>query len=86
MNLMDRTTFQSTCGQFSLSPGERAGVRASLKTILRFMERRKAELEFDQFNRQRRRLEDAQADAQFAREVEDLAEKAKHLKRPKGKK
>ena len=42
--------------------------------------RRKAELEFDQFDRQRRQLEDAQADAQFALEVENLAKKAKQLK------
>jgi hypothetical protein len=48
--------------------------------------KRKAELEFDKFDRQRRRLEDAQADAQFAREVEDLAKKVKQLKPPKRKK
>jgi hypothetical protein len=48
--------------------------------------KRKAELEFDKFDRQRRRLEDAQADAQFAREVEDLAKKVKRLKPPKRKK
>ncbi len=48
--------------------------------------KRKAELEFDKFDRQRRRVEDAQADAQFAREVEDLAKKAKQLKPPKRKK
>jgi hypothetical protein len=47
--------------------------------------KRKAELEFDQFDRQRRRLEDAQADAQFAREVEDLAKQAKQLKPPRRK-
>jgi hypothetical protein len=45
-----------------------------------------AELEFDKFDRQRRRVEDAQADAQFAQEVEDLAEKVKQLKPPKRKK
>lgn len=48
--------------------------------------KRKAELEFDQFDRQRRQLEDAQADAQFAQEVENLAKKAKQLKPPKRKK
>jgi len=48
--------------------------------------KRKAELEFDKFDRQRRQLEDAQADAQFAQEVEDLAKKAKLLKLPKRKK
>jgi hypothetical protein len=42
--------------------------------------KRKAELEFDHFDRQRRQLEDAQADAQFASEVEHLAKKAKQLK------
>ena len=48
--------------------------------------KRKAELEFDQFDRQRRQLEDAQIDAQFAQEVENLAKKAKQLKPPKRKK
>jgi hypothetical protein len=48
--------------------------------------KRKAELEFDQFDRQRRQLEDAQADAQFAQEVENLAQQAKQLKPPKRKK
>ena len=48
--------------------------------------KRKAELEFDQFDRQRRRVEDAQADAQFAQEVEHLAQQAKQLKPPKRKK
>ena len=48
--------------------------------------KRKAELEFDQFDRQRRRVEDAQADAQFAQEVENLAQQAKQLKPPKRKK
>ena len=47
--------------------------------------KRKAELEFDQFDRQRRQLEDAQADAQLAQEVENLAQKAKQLKPPKRK-
>jgi hypothetical protein len=47
---------------------------------------RKAELEFDQFDRQRHQLEDAQADAQFAQEVENLARQAKQLKPPKRKK
>jgi hypothetical protein len=45
--------------------------------------KRKAELEFGKFERQRRQLEDAQADAQFAQEVEGLAKKAKQLKPPK---
>jgi hypothetical protein len=48
--------------------------------------KRKAELEFDQFDRQRRQLEDAQADAQFAQEVENLAKQAKQQKPPKRKK
>ena len=48
--------------------------------------KRKAELEFDQFDRQRRRVEDAQADAQFAQEVEKLAQQAKQLKPPRRKK
>jgi hypothetical protein len=48
--------------------------------------RRKAELEFDQFDRQRRQLKDAQADAQFAQEVENLAKQAEQLKPPKRKK
>ncbi len=48
--------------------------------------KRKAELEFERFDRQRRQLEDVQADAQFAQEVEDLAKKAKQLKPPKRKK
>ena len=45
-----------------------------------------AELEFEKFDRQRRQLEDAQADAQFAQGVENLAKKAKQLKLPKRKK
>jgi hypothetical protein len=48
--------------------------------------KRKAELEFDQFERKRRQLEDAQADAQFAQEVENLAKKAQQLKPRKRKK
>jgi len=47
--------------------------------------KQKAELEFDKFDRQRRLLEDAQADAQFAQEVENLAKQAKQLKPPKRK-
>jgi hypothetical protein len=39
-----------------------------------------AELEFDKFERQRRQLEDSQADAQFIEEVEALAKTAKQLK------
>jgi hypothetical protein len=45
-----------------------------------------AELEFEKFDRQRRQLEDAQADAQFAQGVENLARKAKQLKPSKRKK
>lgn len=45
-----------------------------------------AELEFDKFERQRRQLEDAQADAQFAQGVDNLAKKAKQLKPLKRKK
>jgi hypothetical protein len=48
--------------------------------------KRKAELEFEAFDRQRRRLDDAKADAQFVQEVESLAKKAKLLKPPKRKK
>jgi hypothetical protein len=48
--------------------------------------KRKAELEFDQFDRQRRQVEDAQADAQLAQEVENLAQQAKQLKPPRRKK
>ena len=47
--------------------------------------KRKAELEFDKFDRQRRQLEDAQADAQFAKEVEDLAKQAKQITPPQRK-
>jgi hypothetical protein len=47
--------------------------------------KRKAELEFDKFDRQRRQLEDVQADAQFAREVEDLAKQAKQITPPQTK-
>ncbi|MBU4366688.1 MAG: virulence RhuM family protein [Verrucomicrobia bacterium] len=45
-----------------------------------------AELEFEKFDRQRRQLEDAQANAQFAQGVENLTRKAKQLKPPKRKK
>jgi len=48
--------------------------------------KRKAELEFDKFDWQRRQLEDAEADAQFVQGVENLAKKAKQLKPPKRKK
>ena len=48
--------------------------------------KRKAELEFDQFDRQRRQVEDAQANAQFAQEVENPAQKVKQLKPTKRKK
>lgn len=44
-----------------------------------------AELEFEKFDRQCRQLEDAQADAQFAQGIENLAKKAKQLKLPKRK-
>jgi hypothetical protein len=44
-----------------------------------------AEIEFAKFDRQRRQLEDAQADAQFAQGVENLTKKAKQLKPPKRK-
>ena len=47
--------------------------------------KRKAELEFDKFEQQRRRLEDAEAEAGFAQDVADLAKKAKQLKPPKSK-
>jgi hypothetical protein len=39
----------------------------------------KAELEFDRFELKRRALEDAQADADFAKQVEDLAKQTKKL-------
>jgi hypothetical protein len=42
--------------------------------------KRIAELEFEKFDRQRRQLEDARADAQFAEGIENLAKKAKQLK------
>jgi len=48
--------------------------------------KRTAELEFETFDRQRRQLEDQQAEAQSAQEIEDLAKKAKQLKPPKRKK
>jgi hypothetical protein len=48
--------------------------------------RQKAELTFEKFDRQRRQLADAQADAEFAKEVEGLARQAKQLKPPKRKK
>ena len=48
--------------------------------------KQKAELEFDQFDRQRRQVEDAQANAQFAQEVEYPAQKVKQLKPTKRKK
>jgi hypothetical protein len=43
----------------------------------------KAELEFDKFELTRRRLEDSRADEQFAKQVDDLARKTKHLASPK---
>jgi hypothetical protein len=42
----------------------------------------KAELEFDKFNLVRRKLEDARADAEFAKQVDDLAKQTKHLAPP----
>ena len=42
--------------------------------------------DFPKFDRQRRQLADAQADAQFAQGVEDLAKQAQQLKPPKRKK
>lgn len=56
------------------------------KSELILYQKRKAELEFGKFDRQRRRLKDAQAGAQFAREAEDLAKKVKQLKPPRRKK
>jgi hypothetical protein len=48
--------------------------------------KRAAEMEFEKFDRQRRQVEDTQADAQLAQEVEQLAKQAKQLKPPKPKK
>lgn len=48
--------------------------------------KRKAELEFEEFDQQRRQLEDAQTETEFVGEVESLAKKAKELKPPKRKK
>lgn len=45
--------------------------------------KRKAEMEFEKFDRRRRQLEDAQAESEFAGDVEGLAKKAKELKPPK---
>ncbi|MEI7850625.1 MAG: virulence RhuM family protein [Kiritimatiellales bacterium] len=45
-----------------------------------------AELEFEKFDGNQRQLEDAQADAQFAFDVENLAKQAKQLKKPRQKK
>ena len=39
----------------------------------------KAELEFDKFSSARRKLEDAQANAEFAAQMDDLAKQTKHL-------
>lgn len=63
----------------------RAGEREVLDgagTISAEEAKRKAELEFDKFEARRRQLEDAEAEAGFAGEVEDLAKKAKQLKPP----
>lgn len=48
--------------------------------------KRKAELEFEKFDRQRGQLEDAQAETEFIGEVESLAKKAKELKPSRRKK
>jgi hypothetical protein len=48
--------------------------------------RQAAELEFEKFDRQRRQVEDVQADAQFALGVEALSKQAKQLKKPRQKK
>ncbi|HTY87792.1 MAG TPA: virulence RhuM family protein [Candidatus Acidoferrum sp.] len=48
--------------------------------------KRKAELEFDKFEARRRQLEDAEAEAGFAQEIEDLAKTAKQIKPSKRKK
>ena len=45
--------------------------------------KRKAELEFEKFDVQRRRLDDAQAEVEFTQGVEILAKHAKKLKPPK---
>ena len=47
---------------------------------------KKAELEFEKFDQQRRQLEDAQAEAEFAADVKALHDKAKALSRGKAKK
>jgi hypothetical protein len=61
-------------------------VKSHRGTQFRQWARMKAEREFETFDRERRRLEDAPADARFADEVESLTQKAKHLKAPKRKK
>ncbi len=48
--------------------------------------KRKAEVEFDQFEHQRRQLDDAKADAEFAGDLDSLAKATKQLKPPKPKK
>jgi hypothetical protein len=45
--------------------------------------KRKAELEFEKFEGQRRRLEDANAETEFASEVKELEAKAKQLRGPR---
>ena len=45
----------------------------------------KAELEFDKFELKRRALEDANADAEFTKQMEDLAKQTKQLGTPKRK-
>jgi hypothetical protein len=45
--------------------------------------RQKTELEFDKFEQQRRQLEAATVDAEFAQELHDLARKTRQLAPPK---
>jgi hypothetical protein len=47
--------------------------------------RGKAELEFEKFDQQRRQLEDAKAEAEFAADVKTLQNKAKELSKGKPK-
>ncbi|HEX4343248.1 MAG TPA: RhuM family protein [Verrucomicrobiae bacterium] len=45
----------------------------------------KAELEFDRFEARRRAVEDAKAEAEFAKQVENLAKQTKQFTTPKRK-
>lgn len=47
--------------------------------------KRKAESEFEKFDQQRRQTEDAQANAELARQLEDLSKQAKQIAPPKRK-